>query len=428
MSNTKTVKKLTSIDTTLEDIKEALSGSNNWKQLFCSHAINTDQSLFEQYHIVTAVANGVIDYTNNPEKGVEIQGDATTANTGIAITSTFRLPYLTKRMMVCFSHEVSVAATDIDVTNLVLTAAADTPIVSSDGFGFFWNADAADFLNIRFGSTNIAQANFNKDILNGSGDSGITLSRRDGVFTTFVIFDITVNKCIQYGIKCNGKNYIIHEEKDINDGVLTLANSGQLYTSMFDVGSTVAALAEVGYFRGWDVMGFKEIDDCLLDTRHPYLAPNSGLSIAASTRVPIGVMRYKTSPVDNTLRNVYPDKISIYGCGLFEVRINYLGVATDATGTSGGSNIAPTVAQIELFSNGALTADVLLNNTSTNEHVVYYEVANNYTNIDLKKILWWYNYGFTNLGSTIRTEVVIEITNLNDTAETFYFTVVWRES
>ena len=428
MSNTKTVKKLTSINTTLYDIKDTLN-IHNWKQLFSSHAINIDQAIFEQYHIISLVASGSVNYISNPEKGVEIRGGGVgNFNSGVNIRSTFRLPYLTKRMMVCFSHEVSVTI-DIDVTNLVLSSATDTPTVASDGFGFLWNGDASEPLNIRFGSTNIAQASFNKDILDGTGPSGITLSRRDGTFTTFIIFDILVNKCVKYGIICNGNNYIVHEETNINDGVLTLPNSGQLYTSIFDVGGLTIPSDEIGYFRGWDVMGVKEINDNILDSRHPFVAYSDILSIAGTVRDQISYMRYKTSPVDITLRNVYLDKLSIFGSGLFEIRINYLAVATNSTGSSGGVDITPVGSQIEIFTGTTVIPDGLLNITAPmNDHVVYYEIANNYTNIDLKKIIHWYNFGFSNISDPIRTEIIIEITNLNSTSEDFKLIMIWRES
>ena len=200
MSQTKVVKKLSSIDDTLLDIRDLLGGGtsgNSLKTIFNSHTKNTTQVEFEKFHETTNVTGGSVSYSNNPERGVEIlSANPAAAESGAHILSYFRVPYVTQRVKVCFNHEVTVADdTSVIQTVLGLPNAVPTDdALANSGYGFLWGPTTT--LSILYDSAAITS--FNKDPLDGTGNSGINLTDDTGVFSTFIIFDIA-NLCIQYG-------------------------------------------------------------------------------------------------------------------------------------------------------------------------------------------------------------------------------------
>lgn len=424
MSSIKIVKKLCSINEKIIELNQSFNSvTNPWKTIFNSHAKNSTQSQFETHHEVISISGGTTTYNTDQDKGIRIlAASPATVESGVGIKSCFRLPYVTQKIKICFNHEKTIN-NDTSIIQYISDFPTFDPTDDNllTGCGFIW--EPVNIFSIIINGVRTTLPNFNIDPLDGTGDSGINITDDVGVFSTFMIIDYYSVNCIKFGIKCNGKDIIFHEYKgDIN--VRGFADCF-LYFTMADESGTLNG-DQMGFFKGWEVMVDQNIDDCILDSRRPFITSRQD-TVTASSSLNMMLLRYNDdgitpNPDALVVRNIYPDKLLVYGCGLFLIKIFFTKV-TNGNQSTANSVVQPTNSHLQILTDTINTP--IINDESVN--IVTSNIHNNYINIDLHNILYWYHFAFTDIANHISTEIRIEVTNLNSTNETFNLEFLWRE-
>lgn len=432
MSNTKEVKKLIEIQNNLSNLNNIVSSRSSYKTLFKSHTSNTNQDFFETHHQVT-LNNAAVQYTpsdgnNNSNLGIELILNNNIGDSAL-IRSKFRFPYIGQKTNIYFSHYYNLTIVNTTIEQLILETPGSTPTLGQNGFGFIWEYPLPN-ITLRLatgGGTLIDSTNFNIDKLDGTGPSGINLtdlvptpSAPNVRVTTFILLD-QYTKCMQFGIRCGDNDFMVHELVRLNNDV-QFEISGELFFYFVNNGTVSRRV----FFRTWEILSKNELNDCILDSKGPFLH-NISENVTSSSSDTLLIMRYNNDgitpdPSGLGVKNIYPDKLDIYGCGLFLLKIYFSSAVTSGNESTANVSTVLSNSQVQLLSD-ILTIPV----PNSTDNIVYSIIINDFINLDLKKILYWYHFAFLDIVNDISTEVRFEITNLDNVDNNYNLSIIWRE-